>query len=66
MALIAPTYEIHLTVRHDPPPAGLQVRSHAYTQTLSNTRHGNTVGRGEDVMCEKLTDTPEGYTQTSN
>ncbi|KAK3780634.1 hypothetical protein RRG08_044858 [Elysia crispata] len=24
MALIAPTYEIHLTVRHDPPPPGLQ------------------------------------------
>ena len=25
MALIAPTYEIHLKVRHDPPPPGLQV-----------------------------------------
>ncbi|CAC5374967.1 SCRIB [Mytilus coruscus] len=24
MALIAPTYEIHLVVRHDPPPKGLQ------------------------------------------
>jgi hypothetical protein len=25
MALIAPTYDIHLVVRHDPPPNGLQV-----------------------------------------
>ena len=27
MALIAPTYEIQLKVRHDPPPKGLQVKS---------------------------------------
>lgn len=25
MALIAPTYEIKLVVRHDPPPLGMQV-----------------------------------------
>ena len=28
MALIAPTYEIRVKVRHDPPPKGLQVRNY--------------------------------------
>lgn len=36
MALIAPTHEILLKVRHDPPPAGLQVRPH-----LSRSPHSH-------------------------
>ena len=62
MALIAPTYEIRVKVRHDPPPKGLQVRKIEFLTIFVPGKHSSIVITDEyQILVQELEMNPIGY-----